>query len=290
MSDERHIDELSGVETTGHEWDGIRELNNPLPRWWLWIFYATIAFSIGYMVWFPAIPLLESNTPGLSGETNRAKLQDELAAVAKQREGMFAKLEAASLDEIRQDPDMLRFAVAGGESLFKVNCSQCHGSGAQGGPGYPNLNDDDWIWGGELETIHDTIAHGVRAEEDEDTRFGEMPAFGRDEFLDAGQIGQVAEFVLKLSGQTHDAAAAGEGQVIFEEECSACHGNSGEGDTAAGAPALNDALWLYGGTKADIVAQVNLPKHGVMPAWQPRLGDLAVKQLAVYVHALGGGQ
>ncbi len=290
MSDERQIDELSGVETTGHEWDGIKELNNPLPRWWLWIFYATIAFSIGYMVWFPAIPLLNGNTPGLSGETNRGKLQEELAAVAQQRDGMYAKLEAASLDEIRQDPDMLRFAVAGGESLFKVNCSQCHGSGAQGGPGYPNLNDDDWIWGGELEIILDTIAHGVRAEEDDDTRFGEMPAFGRDEFLDGAQINQVAEFVLKLSGQPHDSAAADQGQTIFEDECSACHGNDGQGDPVAGAPALNDALWLYGGSKADIVAQVNLPKHGVMPAWEPRLGSLAVKQLAVYVHGLGGGQ
>lgn len=290
MSDERQYDELSGVETTGHEWDGIKELNNPLPRWWLWIFYATIAYSIGYMVWFPAIPLLNGNTPGLSGETNRGKLQEELAAVAQQRQGMLDKLEVASLEEIRQDPDMLRFAVAGGESLYKVNCSQCHGSGAQGGPGYPNLNDDDWIWGGELETIHDTIAHGVRAEEDDETRFGEMPAFGRDEFLDAGQINQVAEFVLKLSGQNHDAALAGDGQTIFEEECSACHGTQGEGDPVAGAPALNDALWLYGGTKEEIVAQINLPKHGVMPAWQQRLGSLAVKQLAVYVHGLGGGE
>lgn len=290
MSEKSHIDQVSGVETTGHEWDGIRELNNPLPRWWLWIFYATIVYSIGYMIWFPAIPLLNGNTPGLSGETNRGKLQAELAAVAQEREAITAQISASSLEEIRDNPELQRFAAASGSSLFKVNCSQCHGSGAQGGPGYPNLNDDDWIWGGSLEAIHQTIAHGVRFEEDDDTRFGEMPAFGRDELLERDEMTQTAEFVLKLSGQSHDPAAAEAGQVLFEENCAACHGEAGGGDVEAGAPALNDTLWLYGGAKDQILAQLNQPKHGVMPAWQQRLGEVAVKELAIYVHSLGGGQ
>lgn len=290
MSEKSHIDQVSGVETTGHEWDGIRELNNPLPRWWLWIFYATIVYSIGYVIWFPAIPLLNGNTPGLSGETNRGKLQAELAAVAQEREAITAQISASSLEEIRDNPELQRFAAASGSSLFKVNCSQCHGSGAQGGPGYPNLNDDDWIWGGSLEAIHLTIAHGVRFEEDDDTRFGEMPAFGRDELLERDELNQTSEFVLKLSGQSHNPAAAEAGQVLYEENCAACHGEAGAGDVEAGAPALNDPLWLYGGAKDQILAQLNQPKHGVMPAWQQRLGDVAVKELAIYVHSLGGGQ
>lgn len=290
MSDKNHIDQVSGVETTGHEWDGIQELNNPLPRWWLWIFYATIVWSIGYMIWFPAIPLLDGNTPGLSGETNRGKLQAELAEVAQGREAITAQISASSLEDIRSNPELQRFAVASGSSLFKVNCSQCHGSGAQGGPGYPNLNDDDWIWGGSLEAIHQTIAHGVRFDEDDDTRFGEMPAFGRDELLSSDEMSQTADFVLKLSGQSHDPASAAAGATLFADNCAACHGEQGGGDVEAGAPALNDTLWLYGGSKADIMAQLNLPKHGVMPGWQARLGDAAVKELAVYVHSLGGGQ
>ena len=132
---ENEIDEETGIETTGHEWDGIKELDNPMPRWWLWTFYATIVFAIGYVIWYPAIPLLEDSTQGISGQTNRLQLKQEMAAVQAARSEKFSKLAEQDVQQILQDPEMLRFATAGGASLFKVYCSQCHGSGAQGGPG-----------------------------------------------------------------------------------------------------------------------------------------------------------
>lgn len=284
------IDETTGVDTTGHEWDGIKELNNPLPRWWLWTFYATIVFSVGYMVAYPAIPLIEGATAGVLGTTNRTELKAELAAVSKSREAIIAKLKNTELEDISKDESLVRFAQAGGASLFKVYCSQCHGTGAAGGPGYPNLNDDDWLWGGDLQNIYTTIAHGVRNQEDDDTRESAMPAFGADEILDRDQIATVTEFVLKLSGQEHDASKITAGQEIYAENCSSCHGDNGRGDRDLGAPNLADAISLYGNTRATIKAQIYQPKMGVMPPWTARLGDASIKQLAIYVHALGGGE
>ncbi len=286
----KDIDELSGIETTGHEWDGIRELNNPLPRWWVWTYYLTILFAVGYVIYYPAIPLIEGSTMGISGQTNRSVVEQELAAVSAAKADLVSKIESSGLEDIRANEDLYRFAVAGGGSLFKVYCSQCHGSGAQGAPGYPNLNDDDWLWGGDLETLYTTIAHGVRNEQSDDARVSEMPAYGADELLDSEQIGQVAQYVLKLSGQEHDDAAAEEGMVVYEENCAACHGEDGTGGRDFGAPNLADAIWLYGGTGEMIARQVNKPRHGVMPAWAGRLGDVGVKQLALYVHSLGGGE
>jgi len=285
----REIDELSGVETTGHEWDGIRELDNPMPRWWVWIFYATIVFSIGYVIYYPAIPLISTATSGVSGITNRSLLEAELTAATAAKAGLMEKIVQTDLESIRQDNELSRFAVAGGKSLFKVYCSQCHGSGAQGAPGYPNLNDDDWLWGGDLETLYTTIAHGVRNQDDEDARISEMPAFGAD-LLEPAQISEAAEFVLKLSSQDHDAQKAEAGAVVFAENCAACHGDAGDGGREFGAPNLADGLWLYGGGRAEIAAQIRTPRHGVMPAWRARLGEASVKQLAVYIHSLGGGE
>ncbi len=287
---DKHIDEVSGVETTGHQWDGIRELNNPLPRWWVWTFYATIVWAIGYMIYYPALPLIEGSTMGLSGQTNRLVVEQEMAAVRASRSELFDKIGSSSLEDIKGNEDLYRFAVAGGESQFKVYCSQCHGSGAQGSPGFPNLNDDDWLWGGDLETIYTTIAHGVRNAEDDDARVSEMPAYGRDELLEQQEIAHVAQYVLKISGQEHDEKAAAEGATVFADNCAACHGDDGTGGRDFGAPNLADALSLYGGTGEAIARQVNNPKHGVMPPWLGRLGDVGVKQLALYVHSLGGGE
>ncbi len=286
----REIDELSGIETTGHDWDGIKELNNPLPRWWLWTMYATIVFSIGYVIYYPAFPLISEATSGVSGKTNRSELAVQLAAVQASRADLVTRVEQASIGEIAADEALLRFSIAGGGSLFKVNCVQCHGSGAQGAPGYPNLNDDDWLWGGDLEAIYTSIAHGVRYQQDDDTRISDMPAFGADELLENEQIGDVAEHVLKISGFEHDVAKAENGAALFEENCASCHGEEGKGGREFGAPNLADALFLYAGKRADLVAQMNAPKHGEMPAWKARLGDVAVKQLAIYVHNLGGGE
>lgn len=287
---EKEIDELSGTETTGHEWDGIKELNTPLPRWWLWTFYACIIWSIGYCIYYPAIPLLDGNTEGVGGYSSRAEVAAELAAAEDARSGQLQEIAATDVGAIKDNDDLYRFAVAGGSSAFKVHCSQCHGSGAQGSPGYPNLNDDVWLWGGSVEAIHQTITHGIRYEEDDDSRFSEMPAFGRDEILDAATIRNAAHYVRSLAGLEHDADRASEGAVAYEEQCAACHGDAGQGDPEQGAPRLADALWLYGEEVDQIVAQIQNPKHGVMPAWGARLGDVTVKQLAVYVHSLGGGE
>jgi cytochrome c oxidase cbb3-type subunit 3 len=286
----KEIDEVSGTETTGHEWDGIKELNTPLPRWWLWTFYATIVWAIGYMVLYPAIPLVTGATKGVLGYSSRADVAREITEARIGMAGLLDKVGSMSLEDIRKDPDLFQFAVAGGRSAFSVNCVQCHGSGASGGKGYPNLNDDEWLWGGSLEAIHTTLVHGIRFEGDDDTRVSDMPAFGRDGVLDAAQINDVAEHVLALSGQEHDQAAAERGTAIFEENCAACHGAQGEGITDVGAPALNNAIWLYGSDKASLVETITNARRGVMPAWGKRLDDATLKQLAIYVHSLGGGQ
>ncbi len=194
-----------------------------------------------------------------------------------------------SVDEIAKDDELSRFAVAGGHSAFLVNCVQCHGSGAAGSPGYPNLNDDDWLWGGTLDDIHTTITHGVRYTQDPDTRVSEMPAFG-DGILDAHQIQAAANYVLSLSGSDHDAALAEEGKPIFADNCAVCHGDNGQGNRELGAPRLNDAIWLYGNSEKQIASQITKPRHGVMPAWANRLDPTTIKELTLFVHSLGGGE
>ncbi|MCB1387395.1 MAG: cytochrome-c oxidase, cbb3-type subunit III [Nitratireductor sp.] len=284
------IDEISGVETTGHSWDGIKELNNPLPRWWLWSFYATIVWAVIYTIAYPAWPLINSSTAGVLGWSSRGALSESIDAAKQAQSVYLAKLEATDVGAIQADGELTQFAVSGGSAAFKVNCVQCHGSGATGSPGYPNLNDDDWIWGGTVDDIYLTLQHGIRHPGDDDTRVSDMPAFGADEILSSAEISDVAWFVRKVSNQEFDAEAAGRGEALYADNCAACHGDAGEGMREVGAPRLSDAIWLYGGEHADIVAQVTRPRQGVMPAWGERLGDTTIKQLAVFVHSLGGGE
>lgn len=293
MSDtNKDIDEISGVETTGHSWDGIKELNNPLPRWWLWIFYASIAFSLGYVIYYPAIPLINDATKGVGGYSSRANVEQDLKAVAEANSGLVDRIASTDVGEIANDGELLRFAIAGGSSAYKVYCSQCHGSGAQGAKaqGYPNLNDDAWLWGGSIDAIYTSIAHGIRYEQDEDTRISEMPAFGRDEILARGEIDALAHYVRALASLEHDPAQAAVAETLYADNCAACHGEDGKGIADVGAPNLSDAVWHYGQEQAQLVAQIRNPKHGVMPAWLDRLGDVTVKKLAVYIHSLGGGE
>jgi cytochrome c oxidase cbb3-type subunit 3 len=285
---EREVDDVSGVETTGHEWDGIKELNTPLPRWWLWTFYATIVFAIGYTIAFPAWPLISSATPGLLGYSSRADHAAEVAAAKVAQGDTLARIAQLPVGEIVQDEALGRFASAGGKSMFKVYCSQCHGTGAAGAVGYPNLNDDEWIWGGTIDEIYTTIAHGARSTADPDTRMNLMPAFG-DGLLEPDQIRAVAKYAATLSG-LEGGEDTPDGRQLFTDNCAGCHGDSGQGLIELGGPSLNDGIWLYEGSLAGIETQLTTPRHGVMPAWMPRLGDTAVKQLAVYVHGLGGGQ
>jgi cytochrome c oxidase cbb3-type subunit 3 len=283
-------DDVTGTETTGHEWDGIKELNTPLPRWWLWTFYACIAFALGYVIAYPAWPMVNGATPGLLGYSSRGELLKEVDTARAAQSAQLEKVKTLSLEDIRKDADLLQFAVAGGRAAFRVNCIQCHGSGAAGGKGYPNLNDDDWLWGGTLDQIHTTLQHGIRYVADPDTRQSPMPAFGTDGILTPEQINDVSEYVLRLSGQTFEAEAATRGITVFAENCVACHGEAGEGKREFGGPALADAVALYVSDKANIVAQIARPRHGVMPAWNARLDEVTIKQLAIYVHSLGGGE
>ncbi len=289
MSD-KHIDELSGVSTTGHEWDGIRELDNPMPRWWLIIYYATIVWAVLYMIAYPAWPLVRESTRGLLGYSSRSEMRAEMAAANAAKANYIAAIGSKSVKEILADEKLRTFAAAAGAAAFKVNCVQCHGSGAQGSPSYPNLNDDDWLWGGSPEQIQQTITHGIRYAEDPNTRVSEMPSFGG--LLQPKQITQVASFVASLSNKAEGASAAdiAAGKEIFAQNCASCHGDTGKGNREFGAPNLTDAIWLYGSTPAAIAAQVRSPRHGVMPAWGVRLGDTTVKELTVYVHSLGGGE
>ncbi len=290
MNPESNEPDEGGVGTTGHEWDDIKELNNPLPRWWLYTFYATVVWAIGYCVLYPAWPGISDATKGVLGWSSRGAVAAEMKQVTQARAELVGRVEATPVEQLPNDPELMRFAVEGGKSAFKIYCVQCHGSGAAGGKGYPNLNDDDWLWGGNLAAIHQTLQHGIRATDDEGTRMSMMPAFGRDGMLNHAQIGDVVEHVRRISGQSFDAAMARRGAGVFAEQCAACHGPAGNGDRKIGAPNLTDAIWLYGGDRETLARTVYGPRGGVMPAWQQRLDPATVKQLAAYVHSLGGGE
>ena len=285
---DKHIDEISGVETTGHEWDGIRELNNPMPRWWVWTFYATIVWALGYTILYPAWPLVNEATKGVLNYSSRAELAGDLEGAKIAQGEVIEKISKVSLEEILADPQLAQFATAGGASAFRVNCVQCHGTGAAGGQGYPNLNDDEWLWGGDINAIYQTIAHGVRDPVDADTRVSEMPAF--IDILQPEEVRQVAAYVVTLSGTPRDPSMVEPGQQLYADNCASCHGESGEGVRDLGAPNLADAIWLKVQGEAEIAQQIQAPRHGVMPAWNARLSNETVKQLAVYVHSLGGGE
>jgi cytochrome c oxidase cbb3-type subunit 3 len=284
-----HRDQLTGKPTTGHEWDGIQELNNPLPKWWLMVFYACILFSIAWWVLYPAIPGLHGYTKGVLGYNSHAEYEKEAAGAAAAQKVWLDKIAASSTDQINADAELLNFAMGGGKALFNENCAACHAPGGAGRTNFPVLADDDWLWGGTLAAIEQTIRHGIRAN-DPDTRNNVMPNFGADGVLNADQINDVANYVATLSGGQADADSAKRGEAVFTENCVACHGEKGVGNPELGAPKLSDAIWLYGGDHKALVAQIYKPRQGVMPAWQGRLSDTQIKMLAVYVHSLGGGQ
>ena len=287
------------VGTTGHVWDGIEELNTPLPRWWLWVLYLTIIYAIGYTIAYPAWPMLTRATPGLLGYSTRAEVAAEIKRFDDANAPIKARLVAADLTAIRTDPELQQFALSAGKAVFRTNCATCHGSGAAGveGKGYPNLLDNDWLWGGDVAAIHATITHGIRNTNDPDARLSEMPKFGVDALLTGEQIGQVVDYVLQLSGQDHDAALSGPGLAVFSDNCAACHGEDGKGNRDLGSPNLTDAIWLYGGARETITASVHLARNGVMPAWgftapgtTALLSEDEIRAVAVYVNSLGGGE
>ncbi|CCE04678.1 cytochrome-c oxidase fixP chain [Bradyrhizobium sp. STM 3843] len=290
MADHSEIDTVSGTATTGHAWDGIKELNTPLPRWWLITFYITIVWAIAYWIVYPAWPLISSNTKGLLGYSSRAEVAVELANLEKIRGEKMAALATASLADIEKDPALLALARARGKTVFGDNCAPCHGTGATGAKGFPNLNDDDWLWGGTLDQIEQTIRYGARSGNAK-AHEGQMLAFGKDGMLKPPEIVNVANYVRSLSGlptrQGYDAAA---GAKIFAENCAACHGDNAKGNPELGAPNLTDKIWLYGSDEATVIETITNGRGGVMPAWEGRLDPATIKAMAVYVHSLGGGK
>ncbi|HEY4773808.1 MAG TPA: cytochrome-c oxidase, cbb3-type subunit III [Xanthobacteraceae bacterium] len=283
------LDAHTGTPTTGHEWDGVRELNTPLPRWWLWLFYLTIVWAIGYWIVYPSWPLVTSYTRGVFGWHSREAVVEDLRRLKAQRGPMMDKLAEASLAEIAADPLLLDFARAVGKPAFADNCAPCHGAGGGGARGYPNLNDDEWLWGGKLDDIAKTIRHGIRSA-DERGHQGNMPALGRDGVLKRDEIAAVADFVRSLSSLPTPNADLARGEKLFADNCAACHGPDGKGNREIGAPNLADAIWLYGGSKDAIIDGIFNGRGGSMPAWAGRLDETTIKALAVYVHGFGGGE
>lgn len=291
MSDQRKSNRKPDeVETTGHSWDGIEEFNNPMPRWWVWVFYLCIFWAAIYSVFYPAWPLLNGATPGVLGWSSRGTAKAEMQSWVDQNKEIQAKLVATPLDQIKADPALAQFATNAGGAVFRTWCAQCHGSGAQGNKGFPNLLDDDWLWGGSLKDIDYTVTHGVRNTDDADARYSQMPAFGRDGILTKPQINQVVQYVMSLTNAATDPKAAQAGKAIFAENCAACHGANGKGDRAQGAPNLTDAIWLYGGDRKTLTETVTNARFGVMPAWGKRLSEADIRAVTYYVHSLGGGE
>jgi cytochrome c oxidase cbb3-type subunit 3 len=290
MTDHSDIDKVTGTATTGHEWDGIKELNTPLPRWWIITFYACIVWAVGYWIVYPAWPLVSGYTSGVLHYSSRADVAVELANLEKIRGEKMVTLGAASLADIEKDPALLALARARGKAVFGDNCAPCHGSGGAGAMGYPNLNDDDWLWGGTLDQIMQTIQFGARSGHPK-SHESAMLAFGRDGMLKSEEITTVANYVRSLSGlstrQGYDPAA---GRKIFAENCVSCHGDAGKGNQEVGAPNLTDKIWLYGSDEATIIETIANGRASVMPAWIGRLDPSTIKAMAVYVHSLGGGQ
>ncbi|HTT47937.1 MAG TPA: cytochrome-c oxidase, cbb3-type subunit III [Pseudolabrys sp.] len=291
MAEEHNeIDQLTGTATTGHEWDGIHELNTPLPRWWLWTFYATILWAIGYWVVYPAWPMITNATQGVFGWHARSAVVSDLEALKVLRGPMMDKLANASVSQIINDPQLVEFARAQGRVAFADNCAPCHGAGGGGGKGYPNLNDDDWLWGGKITEIEQTIRHGARSG-DPKGHEGNMPAFGRDGILKAEQISAVADFVRSLSGlPTEKGADLALGKKIFADNCAVCHGPEGKGNHELGSANLTDKIWLYGPDKETIMQGIQNGRGGTMPAWEGRLSEPIIKSLVVHVYSFGGGE
>jgi cytochrome c oxidase cbb3-type subunit 3 len=290
MTDHGEIDKVTGTSTTGHEWDGIKELNTPLPRWWITTFYACIVWAFGYWVVYPAWPLISGNTTGVLHYSTRADVVVQLAGLEQIRGDKMVALGKAPLADIEKDPGLLALARARGKTVFGDNCAPCHGSGAAGAKGYPNLNDDDWLWGGKIEQIMQTIEFGARSGHAK-AHEGAMLAFGRDGILKRPEIVTVANYVRSLSGLPTSAGFdAAAGRKIFAENCATCHGDAGKGNQELGAPNLTDKIWLYGSDEAAVIETITNGRNGVMPAWSGRLDPSTIKALAVYVHSLGGGQ
>ncbi len=290
MVDKQRVDEATGTKTVGHEWDGIEELDTPMPRWWLWTLYATIIWALVYVVLYPAWPMLNSATEGVLGWSSRGEYQKAVDAREAELEPIRQALVSTDIHDLPKNSALLNEAIQGGRSAFKVHCVQCHGAGAAGSKGYPNLNDDEWLWGGDMEAIEYTLVHGIRNPDHDDTRFSQMPAFGRDGILQPNEIQDLVSHVRVLSNREKPSASATRGAALFEVNCTICHGSDAKGDRIQGAPNLTDAINLYGLDRASLTDTITNSRYGVMPRWGQRLDAATIRMLTAYVHSLGGGE
>ena len=283
-------DVISGQDTTGHEWDGVKELNTPVPKWWLYTFYATILWAAGMFVLYPSIPYGSGYFHGLLGYSSRTAVDADVAKVVAQRKGAMDRIAALPFDQIKADPALLEVALTSGRITFAENCQPCHGPGGGGSPGYPALAAGAWLWGGTLANIQQTVTHGIRSA-DPDARQSAMPRFGADGVLKPAEVEAVSDYVwATFYGHPTAGQDVSAGAKIFADNCVACHGENGQGNRDVGAPRLASHVHLYGGTKETIINQVTLPHQGVMPNWGTRLDPATIKSVALYVHALGGGE
>jgi cytochrome c oxidase cbb3-type subunit 3 len=287
----KEIDKHTGVETTGHEWDGLKELNNPAPRWWLWVFIITVVWAIGYWVIFPAWPTFKDHTEGTAGWTEYKKLEKDQVAINAKKRRFLDQIEKMTVEQIRTTPEVFEFSIAAGESLFKDNCATCHQVGGVGAKGYPNLNDDEWVWGGSLDEIQKTIAYGIRSKE-ENTHNSIMPSFGKDGILTKDDISKVANYVMSLQDKHNNKNEQylADGEKVFSDNCASCHGDKAQGNKDFGAPNLANAIALRTKTQEEVFSQIWNTKMGMMPNWNERLTEDQIKLLTIYVHSLGGGE
>ncbi|WP_428413594.1 cytochrome-c oxidase, cbb3-type subunit III [Pararhizobium sp.] len=284
------VDPVSGRKTTGHIWNGIKELDTPIPRGVLLFLIVTHIFAVLWWFLLPTWPLGRTYTKGLLGIDQKITVEETLREGADARASWVNKIDSMSYDQIRADEQLMATVRSTGNQLFGDNCAACHGRDGKGGNNYPNLTDDDWIWGGGPEKIQETLTVGINSRH-ADTRVAQMPAFGKDEMLDRQQVGDVAAYVIALSDPTTSTAEnvnqIDKGREVFLTTCAACHGENAKGNPDVGAPNLTDSQWIYGGSLQSIIDTIHGGRQGHMPTWDERLSPSEIKILALYVNALG---
>ena len=278
-------------QTTGHDWDGVQEYNVPTPRWWLIVWIICIIWAFIYWIFYPAWPTKSGNSKGILNWSKQSELANAQKEIQAKKNVYLQRFEKSSFAEIKQDPNLLEFALNGGRAAFKENCAPCHGTGAGGGKGFPNLNDDNWIWGGKIDDIYTTIKYGVRSPH-KNTRVAQMPAFGYSKLLDKKDIDAVADYVAALPNKTIDLEilAKTKGADIFKNNCASCHGFDAKGNQTIGATNLTIKSKLYGSSREEIIYTINYARLGAMPYFIGRLDDNTIRELTIYIHSLGGGQ
>ena len=289
----KEVDPVSGRETTGHTWNGISELDTPIPRGVLLFLIITHIFAVIWWVLMPTWPLGETYTKGVLGVDQKTTVEASLEEGVRARVSWVSSVETLAYDEIRANERLMAAVRTNGNQLFGDNCAACHGRDGKGRENYPDLTDNDWIWGGGPEAIAQTLTVGVNSSHPE-SRIGQMPAFGRDEMLDAQQVRDVATFVSSLSDPTVSTAdnidRVDRGREVFQSTCIACHGDDAKGNPELGAPNLTDNRWVYGGTLQRIIATIHGGRQGHMPTWDERLTPVEIKVLALYVDDFGKGR